>query len=273
MAAEPERSSSTEASAAGAGAYATAALFSARDYVVLYPPAVLAFSTVPRVVLQVAFLSYLGYYAAGEDGRTFAFIGAAAQVMTIATVVKAPSLILEERISGTLQRVRSGVVSLPGVIAARWLVYAVEGCAMSVLAVLALAGPFGGRNLLERLLGALPLFALLAVTTSAFGLVVGSFALTQRADALITNLGGYSLLAVCGAVAPLSALGDVGSRLARAIPLTNGLLALRNLVDGRAWVGDALLEVAVGAAWALVAVALLARQDRRSRRLGSDDFV
>jgi ABC-2 type transport system permease protein len=102
-------------------------------------------------------------------------------------------------------------------------------------------------------------------------MVVGSFALTQRADVLLTNLASYSLLALCGVVAPLSAFGNVGAVAVRVLPLTNGLLAVRHVVDGTAWEADALLELAVGIGWALAATALLQWHDGRARRLGTDD--
>lgn len=248
-----------------------AALLSLRDYLVVYPPKILTLSILPRVVLQVAFFSYLGYYAGGPAGRTFAFVGATAQMMTMATVVKAPDVLLDERVMGTLYRQRLATVPLPATAAARWWIYTCEGFCMSLTATLVLAAPFGGSSLLLHVLRAAPLFALLALTTSAFGLAVGSFALTQRADVLITNLAAYSLLVLAGAIAPLNAFGSIGSHLVRVLPLTNGLLAVRAVVAGRGWLGDALLELAVGVGWALVAAALLTWQEHRGRRLGSDD--
>jgi ABC-type polysaccharide/polyol phosphate export permease len=118
---------------------------------------------------------------------------------------------------------------------------------------------------------AAPLLALLAATTSGLGLAVASLALTQRADVVVTNVVSYLTLVLCGVVAPLSSLGPVASGAAHALPLTNGLIALRACVDGRPWVGHAALEAMVGTAWAFTGIALLAVQDRRARVLGTDD--
>jgi hypothetical protein len=254
-------------------AYRLAAQLSIRNYRVQFPRSVILLSVLPRVVLQVSFLSYLGYYAGGRDGRTFAFIGAAAQIMAIATVAKGADTILDERVQDTLYRVRLGTLPLPAIVAVRWLVYTLEGFCMALMAVLVLAVPFGSVHLLLRLLAAAPIFALLALTTSAFGLAVGSFALTQRLDVLITNFAMYSLLLLCGAVAPISAFGTVGERLVRLVPITNGLLAVRHVVAGGPWLGDALLEVAVGSAWLGLGVALLVWQDRHARRTGADQLL
>ena len=144
---------------------------------------------------------------------------------------------------------------------------------MSLLAILVLAAPFGGAGLLGRMLAATPLLALLAVTTSALGLVVGSFALTQRQEILITNLASYSLLFFCGAVAPVTAFGSIGTHLVRVLPLTNGLLAVRDAVSGRPSAGDALFELAIRGGWCLAGLALLRWHEYRARVLGTDDLL
>lgn len=273
MSAEPGLLSSTERHLARLSGYGMSALISARTYASLYPPSIVVFTILPRVLLQVAFLSYLGFYAGGEPGRTFAFIGAAVHIMTTATVAKGADAILDERVLGTLHRVRLGVLALPGTVAARWLVYAAEGFGASFVAILVLSVPFGGFDLLLSLLAVVPLIALVTLTTSAFGLAVGSFALSYRADVLIVNFATYAMLFLCGVVAPISAFGPVGETLTRALPLTNGLLAIRSAVNGDPWLGAALLEVAAGAAWAVIAILLLLRQDRRARRLGTDEHL
>ena len=252
----------------GAGVAARLAL---RDYLALYPPRVLLASTLPRAVLQAAFLAYLGYYAGGEEGRRFALVGGCAQVIVLATIVRGPDVLLDDRWQGTLPRLHLAVVPLPLVVVARWWVFVVEGTVDALAAVLLVAPLVGEADMLPRLLLATPLFLLIAATTSAFGIFVAAFALTQRADVLITNLVSYLTIVACGVVAPISHFGHVGSDVVRALPLTNGLQAIRGVVDGRAWAEDAALEAIVGAAWLAVGVVLLRWQARRARRLGTDD--
>lgn len=247
------------------------AVLSWRDYRVQYPIKILLLSVFPRAILQVAFFAYLGYIAAGRDGRTFAFVGAAAQVAALATVVKGPDVLLDERVLGTLYRHRLGVVPLPATVAARWWIYTLEGICTTLVTIALLAAPFGGIELLLRLLAATPLFVLVSLSLTAFGLSVGSFALTQRADVLLTNLASYALLVLCGVVAPLAAFGHEGSIAVRTLPLTNGLLAIRDVVAGRPWVESGLLELAVGASWMLVAATALTWQAHRGRVTGSDE--
>jgi ABC-2 type transport system permease protein len=124
----------------------------------------------------------------------------------------------------------------------------------------------GGTAL--KVLVAAPLVLLVATTTTALGLAVAALSITRRADVLLTNLASYAAAAACGVVAPLSALGPLEG-VARLLPLTNGLLAVRDVVAGKAWLADAGWEAAVGAAWLALAVTLLERQLRRIRRMGT----
>jgi len=225
----------------------------------------------PRAVFQVAFFGYLGYYAGGEDGRTFATIGATAHIVVLATIVRAPDVLIDERVLGTLHRLRLGRVPLPAIVGARWGVFVVEGVVDAAVAIAVVPPVLGDPHLTLEVLRAAPLLLIVAVTTGALGLAVAAVALTQRADVLLTNVTSYALLVFSGVVAPIGEFGEVGSRIVRALPLTNGLLALRASIDGRPWIGDALLETAVGAAWLLLALALLDLQARRARRLGTDD--
>lgn len=59
----------------------------------------------------------------------------------------------------------------------------------------------------------------------------------------------------------------------RLLPLTNGLLAIRAFVAGEPWLKAVALEVAVGVAWGVVAMAVMVAQARRARALGTDELL
>jgi ABC-2 type transport system permease protein len=238
----------------------------------VYPPRIYAATTIPRAVLQVAFFGYLGYFAAGETGRRFAFVGAAAHIVVLATVIRGPDIVLDERVLGTLHRLRLGVLPLPMVMAVRWWIFALEGVVDAVVAILVVAPLLGEQDVVPRLLAAVPLLGLVAFSTSGLGLVVGAISLTQRADVLLTNLTSYLLLVLAGVTAPISVFGHVGEIFVRALPLTNGLLGIRAVLAGRPWLDDALLELATGAAWLALGLALVALQTRRLGVRGQDDL-
>ena len=254
-------------------ALAYAGAMSFRDFFAVYPPRVYLLTTLPRAILQAAFLALVGYYAAGEPGREFAFIGACAHVIVLSTMVRAPDILVDERTMGTLHRVRLGVIPLPAIVAARWWVF-VAAAVVDAVAAAVVVGPLVGEtDLVLDLLAATPLFLLLALTTSSLGLLVGAISLTQRIDVMLTNLVAYIAMVFAGIVAPITVFGDVGEVLVRMLPLTNGLLAIRSFVDGEPWLAEAALELATGTAWTAIAFAALAVQATRARRLGTDETL
>ena len=250
-----------------------AAWLSWRDFIAHFPPKAYLFSMIPRAVLQVTFLGYLGYYAAGEEGREFAFVGACAQIIVLETVVRGPDVVVIERIMGTLHRLRLGVHPLAALVSARWWIYICAGVFDAIVAILLAGLLVGELELAPELLAALPLFVLVAITTSAIGLVVGAISITQRADFLTANVSAYALMVFSGVVAPISAFGDVGELFVRLLPLTNGLLAIRASLAGEPWLADAALELAAGAAWGALAVILIQLQAHRARARGSDELL
>ena len=70
-------------------------------------------------------------------------------------------------------------------------------------------------------------------------------------------------------------LPDVLEWIARFLPLTNGLLAIRGVFDGEAWswiIGHAALEGAVGVGWMTIALLTFNRLASRGRLDGSLDY-
>jgi ABC-type uncharacterized transport system permease subunit len=249
----------------------TIAVLSWRDYRVAYPLQILLGSSLPRAVLQVVFVAYVGQFAGGAGGRDFALVGASMQVITIATVVKGGDMLVEDRQFGTLYRLRLSTIALPVVALVKWWVFVAEGTLGGLVAVTAAGVLFGRTGLLVGFWGAAGLVLLVALSTSALGMATAAAAMTQRAEVFLVNLVSYLLLVVTGAVAPLDRLPEVVATLARWLPITNGLLGLRHALAGRSWWSDAAAEAAVGACWLGVAALLLTLQDRRARAKDSDD--
>lgn len=252
---------------------AYAARLSWRDFAAIYPPRIYLSTTLPRSILQATFFALVGYWAGGENGREFAFVGACCQIIVLATVVRGPDVLIDDRIMGTLHRLRLGNMPLPALAAARWWVYVGAGFVDALVCVVVVGAVVGELDLAPQLLAAAPLFLLLAVTTASVGLLVAAISLTHRVDFLLANLAAYLMLVFCGVVAPISAFGDVGETLVRLLPLTNGLLAIRDVIGGDPWLTNAALELAAGVGWAALAVGVLQIQARRARSRGADELL
>lgn len=251
----------------------TVAALSWREYRAVYPLRVVVASSLPRAILQTLFVAYVGLIAAGPGGRDFALVGGAMQVVTIATVIKAADILVEERIFGTLHRMRLAWLPLPVVAATRWWVFTAEGVLGGMVAATAACLLFDRPALMTGMWAATGLVVLVALSTSALGLAVAAFAMTRRVDSFITNLVSYLLLALTGAVAPLDRLPDALEAPARALPMTNGLLAIRGALAGGPWLGHAAAEAAAGLGWLAVATALLTLQARRARTDDTDGRI
>jgi ABC-2 type transport system permease protein len=251
---------------------ALTARLSLLDYLSVYSPAVLASTVVPRVVLQVLFFSLLGGYVAGDGGMTYAYVGATAHVVTLATVVKCPDVLLDEKAYGTLYRLRLSRVPLVAVLVARQWVYAVEALAAVTLSIVVAGAILGRWEVATGLLGLLPLYVVLIASTSALALATAVVSVGRRADTLLPNAMGLLLLLACGAIVPVASVGALAG-VAPVLPLTHGLAAIRAALDGGA-VGALLVrEAVVGTGWYAVAVAGLRVQSWRARRSGHDDFL
>ena len=252
-----------------ASAFARTVRIGAREYLVEYPPAVLLAAVVPRTVLQVLLLTMLGRAVAGPAGATAAGLGASAFAMVTATVNKAPDVLVNERVQGTLHRLRMTTLPLPVLVAARWAVYAAEGLTTALVAVPVAALVAADGRMLHELPAALPLYALMTLSSSAFGLAVAVLAMTGRADVFLTNLAAYLVLALSGVLSPLRG-GGVRAVAGAVLPLSHGIAALRALHAGAPVLATASGEALVGAVWCVLAVVGLRLQERRSRRTGRD---
>ncbi|MEU7741918.1 ABC transporter permease [Nonomuraea sp. NPDC049158] len=251
----------------------TVAILSWREYRAVYPLRVVLGSSLPRAILQTLFIAYVGLMGAGPAGRDFALVGGAMQVVTIATVIKAADILVEDRIFGILYRMRLAWIPLPVVAATRWWIFTAEGVLGGLVAATAACLLFDRPALLAGMWAAGGLVVLVALSTSALGMAVAAFAMTQRVDSFITNVASYLLLALTGAVAPLERLPDPLEAVAHGLPMTNGLLAIRGALAGGPWLGHAAAEAAVGLGWLAVAAIVLTLQARRARTHDTDGWI
>ncbi|KQV17506.1 MULTISPECIES: ABC transporter permease [unclassified Kitasatospora] len=253
-------------------ALARAGRLSAREYLVEYPSGILLGAVLPRALLQVVFLTMLGRAVGGADGALAAGLGASAFNIVSATVIKGPDVLIEDRVQGTLYRLRMTEIPLAALVAARWVVYAAEGLITALLAVPVVALLTGRTDPLTDLPSTLPLYLLMALTASSFGLALAVVAVGRRADVFLTNFGSYLVLAFSGVLAALPTDGP--RALAGAVlPISHGIAALRAVqhgADAGLVLRLAATEALVGLGWALAAVLGLRIQAYRLRRSGND---
>jgi len=228
-----------------------------------------------RVVAQVSFFGLVGLRVGDHELAWYLLIGNAVAVAA-QTGVFSLNMTTGERWAGTLPLLVASPSSPLVVFAARGAYLAVDGL-LSALGALLVAAPIFGLHLeWPRVLAVVPLIALVAVASYAFGtFLAGVVFRFPDADSLVVNVGYVGLMAFCGVNVPLSYYPTAIEWATRCLPLTNGLLAVRGVFADAPWgtiVRDGSLELAVGVGWMTLALLTFNRLASRGRVDGSLDY-
>ena len=198
-------------------------------------PAVFFFATIPRTLFQALFFVFLAQAAGGSDLAKFALIGNAVHVAAFMAIIFIAGAIEMEKWSGTLAFVIAAPTKwLPSMIGRSMADYT-HALFNSAIILFVFIPFFAPGTLLTNLLRSAPLFILTLASVSTLGWIVGALALPVRWGTTIANIVGYIMLLVCGINLPLQALPEVVQQIAHWIPLTNGVLAIRAVVDGSSY--------------------------------------
>jgi hypothetical protein len=243
-----------------------------REYYAAHPWYIIFTTEWPRAVLQCLFFTMLGQITGGDSGGRYAFTGSVAMIMLLSTVTGVSDVPATELWAGTLYRLQLSRMPLAVTFALRSAPWIVQALATALLS-LAITGPLTGNTSLSiGLIPALPLFALMAVSSAAAGLAVALPALGHRSDVIVSNGLTYLIMATGGVLIPVThepALRIIGTVL----PLSHGVLAVRAYLAHQPWLTDAGLEALVGVGWAILAIMVCHRQNARARALGTADFT
>jgi ABC-2 type transport system permease protein len=222
-------------------------------------------------LFQILFFAYLGRFAGLRDD-TFFVVGNAVQVSAMSGIYAMTLTIANERYFGTL----APILATPANRLALFL-----GRALPVIANGLLVSAFGfgvGLALLDFTLawGDVPALVVVVVVTvvscTGLGMLLGSLGLRARDVFFFSNLVYFLMLLVCGVNIPLEALPAWMEAVGRAIPLTHGIEAAREVVAG-ASLGDVAglvwTELAIGAVYTAVAFGLFRLFELEGRRRAS----
>ncbi|HEX4931241.1 MAG TPA: ABC transporter permease [Gaiellaceae bacterium] len=159
---------------------------------------------------------------------------------------------------------------------ARSTSFAVDG-ALSALAALFIAGTIFGMDLpWPQVLAAVPITAVVALASYCFGTFLAGIVFRFRnINSLVVLTTHVSLMAACGVNVPLSYYPEALEWFSRVLPVTNGLLAIRGVLDGTdaaTILGYTALEAAVAVGWMTLALASFNQLAARGRRDGSLDY-
>jgi ABC-2 type transport system permease protein len=253
-----------------------AVLSGATDYWAIYTLKSWIFGWMVRALSQVTFFALIGKLLRSDEQTHFFLVGNAVMIAAMGATF-AMNMTTAERANGTLGLVLASP-SRPVVVFASRGVYVMADAVFSSLLALFIIGPAFGLDLpWPRILLVVPLTLLVGLSAYCFSTFLAGVIIRHREiTGLLVNGTIVTLMALCGVNVPVSFYPDWLAWISRCLPITNGLEAIRSLVDGDAWstVGaHAGAEVLVASAWLALALATFGRFMARGQRDGSLEYA
>jgi ABC-2 type transport system permease protein len=219
-------------------------------------------------VFQILFFAYIGRYANLKSDEFFV-IGNAVQLCAMGGIFGMAMTIGGERWTQTL----SSILATPANRFALFLGRALPNIANGI--IVSTFGFFVGWLLLDFSLTAaeIPAIALVVVVSAfsctAFGMTIGAVGLRARDVFFLANLVIFIFLLFCGVNVPFDALPGWMQAIGRALPLTHGIAAAREIAAG-ASIGDVSglvwTEAAIGLFYSALAFGLFRFFEADGRR-------
>jgi ABC-2 type transport system permease protein len=246
------------------------------DYRSLYTWRSWLFGWVVRVVSQVAFFAVIGHLLGSHERVRYLLIGSAVAIAVMEALM-AMSFMSAERGAGTLPLVvASG--SSPVLVLAGRTAFLMGTATVSASISLAVTAPLFGVAIPWRHAWAvLALIAVVAVASHSLALFITGLSMKfLQFGTLLNGMVFLPMLAVCGAVVPVSVWPGWVQQVSVFLPLTHGLAGVRELFDGGApgvLLAAAGRELSVAAGWLILAALAFRLFIERARRTGQLDYA
>jgi len=232
-------------------------------------PAIYVPTMLGAPVFQIVFFTYLGRYADEQRGDAFFIVGNAVQVCAMSSVYGMTMAIANERWFGTLAPLLASPANRAAVFLGRAVPVLANGLVVSAFGFVVGWALLGYRPAAATLPALAAVVAVTAFSCTAFGMLLGSIGLRAKDFFFAANLAYFLMLLFCGVNIPLDVLPAWMEAVGRALPLTHGILAAREVaagaplaeVSGLVWT-----ELGIGAGYAAAAYLLFRLLERESRR-------
>lgn len=227
-------------------------------------------------LVYMTFFSFLGKFAAGEDGMRYAAFGNAIMSMGINTVMGLVIVVGSERRFGTLSSLFLTPANRLRLFIGRAVFHIIDGL-FGVVIGLTYATWFFGVSLEAANLGALlVIIVFTSIASIGYGLLLGGYSLFSRDVGMVMNTAFFILLLLCGVNFPVNALPILLQPISYVIPLTYGIVAARQALEGQGLdkVGVLLfLEALTGVIMLGIGYTLFRWFERLSKRKGTLDVI
>jgi ABC-2 type transport system permease protein len=229
-----------------------------------------------RVLSQITFFALIGRLLDSDAQTHFLLIGNAIVIAAMGGIF-ALFMTTAERANGTLSLLVASPSS-PAIVFASRGVYVTADAAFSALIGLFIIGPLFGLDFpWPEVLLVVPLTVLVGFSAYAFSTFLAGLVLRWReANGLVVNATIVSLMTLCGVNVPIGFFPEPLELMASVLPVTNGLEAIRDLLNGEGAAmvaANAAAEAAVLLGWLTLALATFGRFVGAGRRDGSLEFA
>lgn len=224
-------------------------------------------------IAQILFFALLGQFA-GLDPAYFV-LGNAVRLASVSGLYGCIMVMMEERISGTLQFVVASATPISQTLVARMVLQGLDGLITTGLG-LGIGFFFFGMDASRVHWGWLLLALLItAYGIAGLGLFVSVFGIFGMDLTFVMNFAYTLLLLLCGVNFPVDALPAPLQLVGNLLPLTHGLAAIRAIVSGTFTdvYAHLVLEALIGLAYGIGGYLLFRYAEYRARVLGTLDLV
>jgi ABC-2 type transport system permease protein len=249
------------------------------DLTVVYTPVTWTVGWLGRVVTQVVFFALIGVLLRSPEQVRYLFVGNAVMATAMEAMMCVASTTWERR-AGTLPLLVAAPSRLWPVFVGRSLQWLPSGIATASVALFIVGPLFGITWTAGRAAAAFGCLVVVALSTYCLGLALAAVVLAaMNLRNIVSNVSYTGMMLICGVMVPVGFWPGWVQALARTIPLTHALAAVRTLaappgtpLAGRVTTGCA-LALATGLGWLALAAVLLEVLAAVGRRTGSIEFV
>ena len=225
-----------------------------------------------RMLFQVAFFGSIGLLIGSRAQIGYLLVGNAVVLVCLEASIVVISVAVE-RFQGTLPLFAASPTSPMLVYFGRGLHWIATGMATSVVTLTLLPPLFGLPLSVPRVGACLPVLAVIAVCSYCYGSFLASLvARFPQFNWLALNVGYLAIMTVAGVNVPASFWPGPVQAVANLLPVTHGLLAVRQLLNGQTLIAAAPqvgAELLVAAGWLAASWLSYKRFVHRARAAGS----
>lgn len=236
-----------------------------------WPPAVWAVGRLLPEVIRTLVFVIIGGLVGGEDGMRFALIGCVVLSIATTAISEVTDIPVRDVQLGTYRAVSLAPLSPFLQLVARASALWITALIIAAVVVLVLPLTVGLGELTGPLLVRIWMVVPAVLAATMLGLVVIAPAIGSNWEGITYNGAVAVITVLSGAIFEVT--WTVGAAIGDVLPLTHTIRALRASLTGDPWLGELLLEVAVGTMWAILGWLLYGMQDARGRRRGEGAFA